>query len=34
VPNGDAKGFQSFLEKLGYNYWPETDNPVYKTFLL
>ena len=34
VPDGDAKGFQSFLKKLGYNYWPETDNPVYKTFLL
>ncbi|MDE0811084.1 MAG: threonine ammonia-lyase, biosynthetic, partial [Alphaproteobacteria bacterium] len=34
VPDGDAKDFQSFLERLGYNYWPETDNPVYKTFLL
>jgi threonine dehydratase len=34
VPEADAKRFQSFLESLGYNYWPETANPVYRTFLL
>ncbi|MBT5107293.1 MAG: threonine ammonia-lyase, biosynthetic [Rhodospirillaceae bacterium] len=33
VPEADTRKFQSFLDKLGYNYWPETGNPVYKTFL-
>lgn len=33
VPAADMKAFQEFLGTLGYNYWPETDNPVYKTFL-
>jgi len=33
VAKSDAKQFQAFLDKLGYNYWPETENPVYKTFL-
>ncbi|MDC0987311.1 threonine ammonia-lyase, biosynthetic [Alphaproteobacteria bacterium] len=33
VTESDAKQFQSFLDKLGYNYWLETENPVYKTFL-
>lgn len=34
VPKTDAKHFQSFVDTLGYRYWPETGNPVYKTFLL
>jgi threonine dehydratase len=33
VAESDATQFQAFLDKLGYNYWPETENPVYKTFL-
>ena len=33
VTESDAKQFQAFLDKLGYNYWLETENPVYKTFL-
>ena len=33
VVESDAKQFQAFLDTLGYNYWPETENPVYKTFL-
>jgi threonine dehydratase len=34
VPRDDADHFQTFLDNLGYRYWPETTNPVYKTFLL
>lgn len=33
VAKTDARKFQMFLDKLGYNYWSETENPVYKTFL-
>lgn len=33
VTESDAKQFQAFLDKLGYHYWLETENPVYKTFL-
>ena len=33
VPKTDIKKFQDFLGRLGYPYWPESDNSVYKTFL-
>ncbi|HEY3326120.1 MAG TPA: threonine ammonia-lyase, biosynthetic [Novimethylophilus sp.] len=33
VPRGEKKTFQKFLDKLGYIYWEETDNPAYKLFL-
>ena len=33
VPEDDTDQFRDFLENLGYSHWPETDNPVYKTFL-
>lgn len=33
VPRSDMNEFKEFLGTLGYNHWPETDNPVYKTFL-
>ena len=33
VPTGEKKAFQEFLDKLGYVYWEETNNPAYKLFL-
>ena len=33
VPDADRKRFDQFLAKLGYRYWEETSNPVYKLFL-
>lgn len=34
VPEGNGNSLQHFLNKLGYRYVEETDNPVYKSFLL
>ena len=33
VPRAEMSEFKEFLGTLGYAHWPETDNPVYKTFL-
>ena len=33
VPPGDMGQFETFLNNLGYSYWDETNNPVYKLFL-
>ena len=33
VPRQDKKAFQNFLDQLGYRYWDESENPVYKLFL-
>ncbi|MGV7207988.1 threonine ammonia-lyase, biosynthetic [Oxalobacteraceae bacterium A2-2] len=33
VPPEDASAFTQFLTTLGYRYWDETNNPVYKLFL-
>lgn len=33
VPRSDKEQFKDFLGKLGYPHWPESKNPVYKTFL-
>ncbi len=33
LPPGDKAEFQSFLETLGYDFWDETGNAVYKLFL-
>lgn len=33
VPEKDRKRFDQFLQKLGYRYWEETSNPIYKLFL-
>jgi len=33
VPDGEGASFAAFLEKLGYPYWEETLNPVYRLFL-
>lgn len=33
VPADERADFQGFLDELGYHYWEETDNPVYKLFL-
>ncbi len=33
VPVNDRSRFDLFLKKLGYRYWEETSNPVYKLFL-
>jgi threonine dehydratase len=33
VPSEQRNSFDVFLEKLGYRYWEETHNPVYKLFL-
>jgi threonine dehydratase len=33
VPSKQRSNFDTFLEKLGYRYWEETHNPVYKLFL-
>jgi len=33
VPESDDAIFEQFLEKLGYPYWQETNNPAYELFL-
>ncbi len=33
VPVGEMDGFRQFLTTLGYRYWDESANPVYKLFL-
>ncbi len=33
VPKNEMKTFRTFLDGLGYRYWNESDNPVYKLFL-
>ena len=33
VPEKDRTRFDQFLQKLGYRYWEETSNPIYKLFL-
>ncbi len=33
VPMDERADFQTFLDELGYHYWEETENPVYKLFL-
>ncbi|QOL50389.1 threonine ammonia-lyase, biosynthetic [Massilia litorea] len=33
VPSGEMDEFRQFLATLGYRYWDETANPVYKLFL-
>ncbi len=33
VPKKEMKAFRTFLSSLGYRYWDESSNPVYKLFL-
>lgn len=33
VPKKEMKAFRAFLATLGYRYWDESENPVYKLFL-
>ena len=33
TPDQERKELVSYLDKLGYRYWEETDNPAYKLFL-
>lgn len=33
VPTGDEGAFQGSLERLGYRFWEETDNPAYRLFM-
>jgi threonine dehydratase len=33
VPRVQLRDFDSFLEKIGYRWWEETDNPAYHLFL-
>ena len=33
VPQQDMKAFDQFLSSVGYPYWNESDNPVYRLFL-
>lgn len=33
IPDSQRSRFDEFLEKLGYRFWEETSNPVYKLFL-
>ncbi|UXY15743.1 threonine ammonia-lyase, biosynthetic [Chitiniphilus purpureus] len=33
VPEAEEVAFRGFLEKLGYPYWSESDNPAYRLFL-
>jgi len=33
VPHHDTAALRAFLDKLGYPYWDESDNPAYKLFL-
>ena len=30
---GDRKKLTAYLERVGYRYWEETDNPAYRLFL-
>ena len=34
VPTSDYDAFDQFLKKLNYSYVEETDNPMYKRYLL
>ncbi|GLQ32534.1 threonine ammonia-lyase, biosynthetic [Litoribrevibacter albus] len=33
VPEGERELLQEYMNKLGYRYWEETDNPAYQLFL-
>ncbi|RMF19811.1 MAG: threonine ammonia-lyase, biosynthetic [Gammaproteobacteria bacterium] len=33
VPDEDMEAFRAMLDKVGFRYWEETDNPAYKLFL-
>jgi threonine dehydratase len=33
VPHHDKKALSAFLDKLGYRYWDESNNPAYRMFL-
>jgi threonine dehydratase len=33
IPAQERKQLVSYLDKLGYRYWEETENPAYKLFL-
>jgi threonine dehydratase len=33
VPPGERKELRKFLDRVGYRYWEETDNPAYQMFL-
>jgi threonine dehydratase len=33
VPHRDKKALKAFLDRLGYRYWDESDNPAYRLFL-
>ncbi len=33
VPDSGRSRFDKFLDKLGYRYWEESNNPIYKLFL-
>ena len=33
IPVKERKELKSYMDKLGYSYWDETDNPAYKLFL-
>ena len=33
VPEADTGDFRTFLQKLGYPHWDESDNPAYRLFL-
>jgi len=33
TPGEERSELVSYLDKLGYRYWEETDNPAYKLFL-
>jgi threonine dehydratase len=33
VPTTETEAFDRFLATLGYPYWEETQNPVYRLFL-
>jgi len=33
VPPGEKKAFKAFLDRLGYAWWDESENPAYKLFL-
>ena len=33
VPPKEQDDFKIFLDRLGYRYWDESENPAYKMFL-
>lgn len=33
VPDHELEAFHEYLDELAYNYWDETNNPAYKSFL-